>query len=963
MNMNPPGTSEKAEQLVPSAKFPLVGIGASAGGLDALERLLPGLPATPGFSIVIILHLAPDQPSQSAVMLRRFSNMPVVQVTRHPTEILVNHVYIIAPGTLLKVEDCYLFLDEANAGRTTFGAIDYFFHALALSHRHLGVGVLLSGMGQDGCGGLAALREQGGTAIVQFPQDAQFGPLPQAAIDANVADVVLPASEIAQRLLILCEAAAQTLPGHGGEDEAKAVQEVLEILHDRTGHDFRRYKRPTILRRLERRLHLHGVRSVADYRTLLARDGDEASRLMKDLLIGVTGFFRDRRAFERLREVALKPLMESRAHGELRVWVAACSTGQEAYSLAMLLADMARTMTDPPLIHIFASDIDEQALGVARAGLYPESIRDEVPSAMLERYFVRTGVHFRVRQDLRDLITFASHNLLRDPPFSGLDLVTCRNLMIYLDRSMQQLVLQRFHFGLARGGFLFLGSAETADTVTELFGQVDRTCRIYQAHIVQGKPPPRYMAPAASAATAAALKQVPALRHVPGLEQAMPSSMEEMRDRLAAAETSCQQLQSDNEELSTINAEIKARLEDTGKANDDLNNLIASVDLATVFVGQDLVIKRFTPRAASIFSLIPRDVGRNLLDITHRLDYPELEDDVARTFDTLQQIEREVHGTDGRHFIVRLRPYRTGDETIAGAVMTFFDISQRRVAEDEAAALASDQEFLLRLGDCLRPLEDPQQLLELGCRMLGERLALPQLAYGEIRDGRYVMLPGHASGTAPLQGEGEVAALGAAVLERWSKGEVAVQEDLARAGPSMDGGMAGLAGGRGALLSSVCRKGTQWLGFFLGCQHAARQWTRPEVALFAETAARIGVEFERARAQAALQASETRLHVLLRGFAQECWETDASGEDGDDGEDWLACVHPDDRARAQAMWREAVRNGAGMEAEVRLLGEAGTWRRASVLAVPLFDELGNVRKWSGCIVDTDEREAAPSGSI
>lgn len=959
--MNPPGTPEKAEQLVPSAKFPLVGIGASAGGLEALQRLLPGLPATPGFSIVVIMHLAPGQRSHCAEALQRFSSMQVLQVARHPTEVLPNHVYVIAPGTLLKVEGHYLFLEEADAGNTGLGAIDYFFHSLALSHRHLGVGILLSGMGHDGCSGLTALREQGGAAIIQLPQDAQFGTLPQAAIDAGQADFVLPADEIAQQLLVLCETAAGTLPDQGTEDEeAKALQDVLAMLYERTGHDFRRYKRPTVLRRLERRLHLHGVRTVADYRALLSHDVDEATRLLKDLLIGVTGFFRDHLAFERLREVVLKPLMESRAQGELRIWVAACSTGQEAYSLAMLLADMARTMQDPPLIHIFASDIDQHALSVARAGLYPESVRDEVPAAMLERYFVRAGKQYRVRQELRDLITFASHNVLRDPPFSDLDLVTCRNFMIYLDRAMQKHVLQRFHFGLAHNGFLFLGNSETAGIMPELFGQVDRASRIYQAHVARGRLPLRRVAPAASLATDTALKQVPALRHVPGLEQARPSPMEEMRDRLAEAETSCEQLQSDNKELSTINAEIKARLEETGKANDDLNSLIASVDLATVFVDQGLAVKRYTPRAASIFNLIPRDVGRGLLDITHRLDYPELENDVARTFDTLHQVEREVRGTDGRHFIVRMRPCRTRDEAIVGTVMTFFDISERRLAEVEASVLASDHEFLLNLGDRLRPMEDPAQLLVQGCRLLGERLSLPQLAFAQIRNGAYTVLPGHAAGEASLQGDGDVDALGAAVLKLWGEGEVAAQADLADTGLEMAGALAGLAGGHGALLSALCRKGPQWLGFFLGCQPVARQWTPAEIALFAEAAGRIGDEFERARAQAALQASETRLQVLLRGFAQSCWETDASGEDG---EHWLASVHPDDRPRAQAMWREAVRSGSGMEAEVRLQGEAGAWRRASVLVMPLFDELGNVRKWSGCIVDTDEREAAPSGSI
>ncbi|MGW8391662.1 CheR family methyltransferase [Pseudoduganella sp. HUAS MS19] len=956
--MNPPNAPDRVEQATSSAKFPLVGIGASAGGLEALQRLLPGLPPEPGFAIVIILHLTPDQPSQCAEALQRFCNMALVQVTRHPTQVLANHVYVIAPGTLLKVEDDYLFLDEAGGDRTTLGVIDYFFHALSLSHRNMGVGVLLSGMGHDGCGGLAALREQGGTAIVQLPQDAQFALLPQSAIDASQADMVLPAAEIGPRLQLLCQSIGAALPEPARlPDEAQALQEVLSMLHERTGHDFRHYKRPTILRRLERRLHLHGVHSVAAYRSLLACDEEEAARLMKDLLIGVTGFFRDSEAFGRLREVVLRALLDGRQRRELRVWVAACSTGQEAYSLAMLFADMTRNMPEPPRIHIFASDIDEQALGAARAGLYPASIRDEMPAATLERYFVRIGKQYRVRQVLRENITFASHNLLRDPPFSELDLVTCRNFMIYLDRPMQRLVLQRFHFGLARGGYLFLGSAETADTMPELFTGIDRASRIYQARVVNGLlplPP----APASAARTCA-----PALH--PAAEGTPPAgspSLDDLRDRLAVAESGCEQLQSNNEELSIINAELKARLEDSSKANDDLNNLIASVDLATVFVDPHLRIRRFTPRAAGIFNLLPRDAGRSLLDLTHRLDYPQLEDDVVRTFDSLQPLEREVQGSDGRHYIVRVRPYRTGEDEIIGAVLTFFDISRRRSAEDAARLLADDQEFLLQLGDSLRPLEEPLQVLALGCRLLGERLALPQLAFADIHDGHYVILPGHAAGMPPLQGTGEVEALGTAVRARWRVGEAVVLADLAGDERAADaaGALAGIAGRSGALLSVVCRKGERWLGFFLGCQETARQWTRPDVSLFAESAARIGVEFERARAQAALQASEARLRLLLRGFAQTCWETDASGEES---EVWLDSVHPDDRARAQGMWREAVRSGAGMDAEVRLRQPGGGWRRGSMLATPLLDQQGQVRHWSGCIVDTDERLAAPSGSI
>ncbi|KRC02239.1 CheR family methyltransferase [Duganella sp. Root198D2] len=948
--MNSPEALGKAELGMASVKFPLVGIGASAGGLAALERMLPGLPEAPGFSIVIILHLLPSHSSRSAETLQRFSKMPVTQVTQHPTEVLVNHIYVIAPGTLLKVEDRFLFIDEANAGHTSLGAIDYFFHSLALSHRQLATGVLLSGMGQDGCGGLAALREQGGTTVVQLPQDAQFGTLPETAIKASQADIILPASDIAARLLLHESNDAGILLVDGVETEDAAVQEVLAMVHESTGHDFRNYKRPTILRRLERRLHLRGIPSVSAYRTLLVNDDSEARKLMKDLLIGVTGFFRDRLSFDQLRDAVLPAMLAARAKGELRAWVAACSTGQEAYTLAMLLSDAARAMDNPPRIHIFASDIDEQALGVARAGMYPESIQDEVPPASLERYFVRAGKQYRVRQPLRELITFASHNLLRDPPFSELDLVTCRNFMIYLDRAMQRQVLQRFHFSLSRGGILFLGNAETATPVPELFSHVDREHRIYQARVVAG----------ASAEVAAPARRV-SFTHAPaGAGKAVPQhlSPDELCSRLAMAESGCEELQSHNEELSTVNAELAARLDDTGRVNDDLVNLIAAADLATIFVGPNLAVKRFTPRAAGIFNLIPRDVGRRLLDITHRLDYPELQSDVAAVLESQQPQEREVNALDGGHYIVRVRPYRTRDDEVAGAVLTFVDISRRRIAEDEVRARAADQHFLLRLGDSLRPLVDPMALLALGCRMLGERLAVPQLSFAGIRGGRYDTMPGYAAGAPALHGSGEVEKLGAAALARWRDGEAVVDDDIEDAVGM--GGLSQLAGGRGAILGAVCHKGDVWLGFFLACQPVARKWEPSEVALFEEAAARIGVEFERARSQAALRASESRLRHVLRDISILSWEADASGKGS---EAWLESIHPDDRARARSMWRDAVRTSTSGEAKVRLHEAGGDWLRASVVATPLLDEQGGVREWSGCIIDVDERTAAPSGSI
>ncbi|WP_374583869.1 CheR family methyltransferase [Pseudoduganella sp.] len=933
--MTPPDGQETAAQGLASVDFPLVGIGASAGGLEALQSLLPGLPPAPGFSIVVIMHLAPGQASELGRVLQAHCSMPVLQLDQPRIALQPDHIYVITPGALLKVEGQFLLQSEASAGGG-MGAIDYFFHSLAQAQRELATGILLSGAGRDGCGGLAALREQGGSAIVQAPQDAVFAALPQAAIDAGLADFVLPAGEMAARL-------CQVYGAAGAVHEAQSLQDVLALLHERTGHDFRQYKRPAILRRLEKRQGELGLASHGAYYTRLQQDAGEAAMLLKELLIGVTGFFRDREAFARLREAVLPALLAGRGGGAIRVWVAACSTGQEAYSLAILLSDLVGGVPNPPSIQVFASDIDEQALQVARAGLYPESIREEVPAASLERHFVHAGKQYRVRQSLRDLVTFASHDLLRDPPFTGLDLVTCRNFLIYLDRPLQHQVLKRLHFALAPHGYLFLGSAESADLAPGLFARADRQCRLYQA------------LPAAASALAAAPAHWPPAAGGSGL-----SPMDDMRERLAEAELGWADMQSSNDQLSQRNAELTARLAHADKAHDDLFDLVASAELASVFVDPELRVRQFTPRAAGIFNLIARDVGRHLLDITNRLDYPKLAADVAQIFATLQPLEREVKASGGRHYIVRVRPYRNGEDAILGAVLTFFDFSERRLADELARAQASDQRFLLHLGDCLRPLTDPAQVLALGCGMLGRRLAVPQLSYAAIHAGRYDLQAGYAAGMAPLQGGGEVAGLGGEVLARWGAGEVLARTGAADAAAPGLAGMATLAGAPGAALSALCRSGQRWQGFFLACQPGAREWSAPEVALFEQAAARIGAAFERSRTQAALQASTSRMRGLLRGLARAYWETDGSGVLDDT---LLAAVQPGDRAAIEQHWRSALRGGDEIEVEVSLHDADGACRPASLLVTPLRDAQGEILRWAGCIIDGAEQAPLPSGSI
>ena len=850
----------------PYLPFPVVGIGASAGGLPALLRLFEQMPANNGMAFVVVLHLSPKYESNADQLLQRATRMPVLQVLES-VKIEPNHVYVIAPSKQLTMMDGSLTVAEMQRPRGQHIAIDAFFRTLAEAQRERAVALVLSGTGGDGAVGIARIKEAGGVIIVQHPGDAEHDGMPLTAIGTGLVDFVLPVVEMPQKLVDLWRNASTIeLPPAGPDgapasavteldesaDAELALQRVLGMLRAQTGHDFRQYKRATVLRRIERRMQVRAVNSLPEYLRLLEADAGENKLLLNDLLIGVTNFFRDREAFDTIERDIMPILFRDRkASDEVRAWVAGCATGEEAYSLAMLMADQAALVAHPPNYQVFASDIDEHAIAIARAGLYPTSIVTDVAPARLRQYFARDENRYQIRKGVRDRILFAVHNLLRDPPFSRIDLISCRNLLIYLNRDIQQRVLETFHFALKPGGYLFLGSSESADSVDELFVAVDKKNRIYRsrasvrtlpyhrghhaapAHL--NLPEPRHLAAAARRQTSLAdvhqraLAQfappsvvidldhnivhmsdraahymrliggepsrdilalvLPELRidlrsalyqvqnsgvSVEGRQVSMvrngrPSIVsvtvrpfhddeanqdfllvmfseversldkegaeghgggddvvlsqleaelqrkkqqlqetiehaevsneelraaneelqainEELRSATEELETSKEELQSVNEELITVNYELKLKVEETGKANDDLNNLIASTDIATIFVDSAMRIKRSTPRAADIFSIIPSDLGRSLLDLTHRLDYNELADDVALTFNTLRMVEREVRSHDGRYYIVRLLPYRTTEDRIEGAVMTFFDITGRREAEEKLRA-------------------------------------------------------------------------------------------------------------------------------------------------------------------------------------------------------------------------------------------------------------------------------------
>ncbi|MGJ7543350.1 CheR family methyltransferase [Variovorax sp. LT1R16] len=851
-------------------KFPVIGIGGSAGGLKSAIRFFEQMPAHEGMAFVVILHLSPTHKSNAAEILQRATRMPVQQVTQAvPVE--ANHVYVIPPGVELTMNDGHLQVSpsERVAGRHI--AIDVFFRTMAEVHQERAVCIVMSGTGSDGAVGLTSVKEHGGISMAEAPEDAEHDGMPRAAIATGVVDFVLPAAGMPQRLVEIWRTsrhiqlpAAETAgpfssdpsgPMESEEAEA-ALQDVMSYLRVYTKHDFRHYKRATVLRRIERRLQVNRLTDLPAYRNYLREHPAEAPLLLQDMLISVTSFFRDREAFDSLENDAIRRIIEAKQPGErLRVWVAGCATGEEAYAVSMLLREQADLLSKPLEIQVFATDIDERAIATARKGVYPQGIAEDVTPSRLRHFFVKEQGQYRVATVVREPVLFALHNLLRDPPFSRLDLVCCRNLLIYLDRAAQSHVLEMFRIALDGGGYLFMGTSESTDAVGNLFTAVDKKHRIFRAN--PGYPPGRLLPlisdPALSAdysalgpAPLSAVRRASdapatAEMHQRAIEQFAPPSVlissqhevlhlsngvgrfleraggepsnnllnnvrpdvrmelrtalfkasqssrsvetrivqsdedgspillnitvrplpphagqsglilvvfdevegsmpsqtgdngerapmllvgqledeirqlklhlqdtvehaetsteelrasneelqainEELRSATEELETSKEELQSMNEELVTVNYELKVKVEERGNINDDLQNLISSSEIATVFVNRGMHVKRYTPQAATLFNLIPTDLGRSLFDITSRLDYTELSSDTESAFKNLRTIERQVSSTDGRHYAARILPYRTADDKIEGAILNFFDITDLRLAEERVRA-------------------------------------------------------------------------------------------------------------------------------------------------------------------------------------------------------------------------------------------------------------------------------------
>jgi two-component system CheB/CheR fusion protein len=474
--------SEEPTLAVPATEarlIPICGIGASAGGVSTLRKFFSRVRTDLNLAYVVVVHLAPDHPSVLSEILGSCTKMPVSQVEDSP-EIKPNCVYVIPPDRELVIDRNSISARPFSAPRGKRAPIDMLFRSIAVA-RGDGCAIILSGSGSDGSQGVRAVKEAGGIVLVQEPADAEYPMMPQNAIATGAADFIAPIAELTERLADVAHS-KESLRSLHLDGEGNDVRRILHFMRARTGHDFSNYKRATVLRRIARRMQVTRRESMADYADYVRETPEEAKELFGDLLISVTMFFRDAQAFDVLAgQIIPRIFDEIDQENGIRVWVAGCATGEEAYGVAILLLEeaAARKVTMP--IQIFATDLDEGALATAREGRYPRSIEADISDERLRRWFINDGSHYRVRQELRDIVLFALHSALKDPPFLRLDLITCRNLLIYLERQLQRQLAQVFHYALKPTRFLFLGSAETLESNHELFMTRDREARIYQA--------------------------------------------------------------------------------------------------------------------------------------------------------------------------------------------------------------------------------------------------------------------------------------------------------------------------------------------------------------------------------------------------------------------------------------------------------------------------------------------------
>src|SRR5216684_9411238 len=709
MHRSEPSPVRQASQVqVINKSFPIVGIGASPGGLEAFSQLLRNLPQKTGMAFTLVQHLDPKYESILPETLSRVTKIPVREAADNMV-VEPDHVYVIPPNTPLAILHGVLHLIAGTLTPGQHTPIDYFLRSLAQDRGPKAIGVILSGTASNGAQGLEAIKAAGGITFAQDEKSAEFAGMPQCAIAAGCVDLILPPRAIASELSRI---GRHPYLAHRWNDPADAfsphganqLSKIFLLLRNATGVDFTYYEPRALHWRVRRRMVLRKLDLLKEYVAFLESSPREVEALFRDFLIHVTGFFRDPEAFLALPAKVFPQIMANRKPQDpVRIWVPGCSTGEEAYSVAIGFLEFLRQATgNPPSniqghtpIQIFATDVARWSIEKARLGLYPESIAAEVSPERLKTFFVKTDGGYQVSKPVRDMCVFARQNVTKDAPFSGVDLITCRNFLAYLEPEWQTKVLLIFHSALKPRGFLMLGTSETAAGCLDHFAPVDRRYKIYARKEAWLRLPPfsvhsEYPAGLAEYGKDRGLPRTgpsAAQRPRPGTIEILSSNgkLQSAKDQSEIAEG---ELQSSSEELSAPNEGLQNRNLECRVSSSDLKNLLDNVDIPIVMLGNDLRIRLFTPAAQKLLKLLPGDLGRHIGDIKPDLLVGDLEPLAQAAIESLALQEQEVQDRRGRWYRVRIRPYRTAENKIDGAVLLLTDIDLRKRDLDQSRLYA-----------------------------------------------------------------------------------------------------------------------------------------------------------------------------------------------------------------------------------------------------------------------------------
>src|SRR5437660_330942 len=726
-----------AAPSAPPPDFPVVAIGASAGGLEAFKRFMGAMPADGGIAFALIPHLDPNHASLMVELLAKHTRMPIHEAG-HGMVIERNHVYVIPPKHYLAFNEGVLALSRPPEARGRQTAIDFSLRSLAEDRKEKAIGVIFSGTGSHGTAGIKEIKFVGGMVMVQDPATAEYDQMPRSAIATGLVDYVLAPEDMPAALLrYVNHAYLQAGPEavSPGQEAAETVKRVLALLRTRTRYDFRCYRKSMLMRRVQRRMGLLHLDRVDDYLKRLREDPEEVAALDKDLLIGVTAFFREPEAFVVLTEQVIPDLIRH-ADGDqaIRVWCCGCATGEEAYSLSMVLIEQFAAVKRVPNFQIFASDVSEASLEVARQGSYPESIVSDVSPERLHRFFTRVGEnHYQVSKQIRDPIIFAQQNMLSDPPFSKLDLISCRNLLIYLEPEVQAKAIQMFHFALKDGAYLMLGPSESIGRALEFFEPVSRKSRVYR-RLPQGRPTrlelplvPRRGRDAPTARPGAGargeLRTSELMQHAlthyapasvlinrgyeilsmqgplvdylefpPGqpTQNLLTLARQGLRTKIRAL---CQKAIEGNAPVVDSSAHVRRNgqyiacsmtarpIIEPREAQGWLlvvfqDRFDERAEIPTLFLDTELRVKRFTPGITDLVNLRPGDLGRPVADFATNFQDDPLLADCRRALEKLTSVERQMQSFGGQSCIRRVFPYRTAGNRIEGLIVTYTNISQ-----------------------------------------------------------------------------------------------------------------------------------------------------------------------------------------------------------------------------------------------------------------------------------------------